>query len=64
MEQLLKAFKDCYIREYKNGFEIRTKNLDWELEKAHKMIKVLNLNVEIFEKDHRVKSFSIREKGQ
>lgn len=61
METLLKAFDHCTIRNYRGGKEIRTKNLDSAIEKARSIIKKNNLQVEIFEQDSRVNSFSVRE---
>lgn len=62
METLLKYFPHAHLRSYKGGIEIRTNNLDFSIEKAKKIIKERNLNVEIFEKDPILSSFSVREK--
>lgn len=62
MEHLLKEFSTAYIRDYKGGKEIRTKNMEWSLDRAEKLIKKHNLSVEIFEKHPHLNSFSIREK--
>lgn len=59
MDKLLAEFKDSYVREYKNGYEIRTRNLDWGLDKAEKIIKKHNLNISILEKDHALRSFYV-----
>lgn len=63
MEELLKYFSFAYIRDYKGGKEIRSRTvpLDKNLENARKIIKELNLNVEIFDKDVRTRSFAVRE---
>lgn len=61
MEELLKMFDNCFQRKYKDGVEIRTKNLEHSLEVSRKAIQNRNLKVEIFEIDHRVNSLSIRE---
>lgn len=61
METMLKAFDHCYQRPYKSGVEVRTKNLDEAVNKAKRIIQKNNLQVEIFEQDSRVNSFSIRE---
>lgn len=61
METLLKHFPHAHPRSYKGGVEVRTNNLDFSIEKANKIIKERNLNLEIFEKDPILSSFSIRE---
>ena len=62
METILNLFPQAYVRDYKNGKEIRTRNLDSALEIARKVIDKKNLNVEIFEINSQLKSFSIRQK--
>lgn len=61
MEELLKIFDNCFQRKYKDGVEIRTRNLEHSLEIARKAIENRKLNVKIFEIDHRVNSFSVKE---
>lgn len=62
MERLLELFKHCNPRNYKGGIEFRTQNLDSELSKARSIIEKENLNVDIFEIDAILKSFSVRAK--
>lgn len=62
MERLLELFKHCNPRSYKGGVEFRTQNLDSELSKARSVIDKENLNVDIFETDPILKSFSVRAK--
>lgn len=62
MERLLELFKHCNPRDYKGGIEFRTHNLDHELSKAKSFIEKENLNVDIFEIDPVLKSFSVRAK--
>lgn len=61
MKQIFELFPNTEPRKYKGGFEIRTKNLDWALEKVKQTIETNKLNIEIFEVDKRVNSLSIRE---
>lgn len=61
MEELLKMFDNCFQRKYKDGVEIRTRNLEHSLEIARKAIENRKLKVKIFEIDHRVNSFSVKE---
>lgn len=62
METILNLFPGAYVRDYKNGKEIRTRNLDIALEIARKAIDKKKLEVEIFDINTRLKSFSIRQK--
>lgn len=62
MEELIKKFPHAVTREYKGGVEFRTRNLDHDAELAEKIIRDKKLNLEIFEKDAVLSSFSVREK--
>lgn len=62
MKNFLKTFSHCVIRNYKGGNEIRTKNLEHDIEKARNLIKKEYPNIEIFEKDIVLNSFSVRVK--
>ena len=62
MEEILKTFAHATIRDYKGGKEIRTKSLDDALAKARNLITEKKLNVEIFEVDSQLRSFSVRPK--
>lgn len=64
MEEILKEFPTSYIRDYKGGKEIRTKNLEFAEEKIRSMIKRKNLNIEIFERDPSLRSLSVRYKTE
>jgi hypothetical protein len=61
MDELLKHFEHYHIRDYKNGKGIRVKDLDASIQQAKSIIKNKSLNVEIFDIDTRVRSFSVRE---
>lgn len=63
MEEIEKMFKHCYIRNYKGGREIRTADLENSIKNVRKLIEDKNLNVEIFDRDPRLSSFSIRVKS-
>lgn len=62
MEELLKHFPHATSRNYKGGTEIRTGNLENDYLLAAKIIKDKKLDLEIFEKDAILKSFSVRKK--
>lgn len=61
MEEIIKEFRFAYVRDYKGGKEIRVKDLEFSVQKAQNIIKRKNLNVEVFERDPILNSFSIRE---
>lgn len=61
MEEIIKLFPTAYIRDYKGGKEIRTKNLGWSLDMVNKVIERRKLNVEVFETDVILGSISVRE---
>lgn len=62
MDEILNQFPNSSVRTYKDGFEIRTRNLEYAVELVQSIIKRKNLNVEIFERDPSLRSLSVRYK--
>lgn len=62
MEEILKLFPHALsVRNYKGGKEIRVYDLEHSISIATKAIEQKELNIEIFDKDPSLRSFSIRE---
>lgn len=62
MEKLLKQFPHATKRGYKNGIEIRVKDLDASIAKARRLIQEQQLNIEVFDISPQLRSFAVRTK--
>lgn len=64
LESISKHVNPICSRPYKGGLELRGVNMDIADQQINAIIKAMNWPVEVFEKDYRVRSVSIRLKNE